>query len=251
MQINKQEIQIEIEFRDIRKTFRNGNEKIEVLKGISGQVEKGSILTIIGPSGSGKSTILSLCNLMLTPDSGEIFIAGKEVREWDPQELRKYVGISFQSAPMIKGTVLHNLSLPYRLQGKQLDHPEKYLEEVGLGVEFLSREAKELSGGQKQRLSLARTLVNHPGILLLDEITSALDRHLSKEIEDLILEINKRRKTTILWVTHDLSQAERVGDQTWLIMDGELVEAGETENFFNEPKNERTKEFLMMKRDIS
>lgn len=241
---------LEVEFTNVRKTFKNQNECIQVLKGISGKVKKGSILTIIGPSGSGKSTILSLCNLLDTPDEGEVRIHGKDVREWEILELRRQVGIAFQAAPMLTGTVLDNLSLPARLQGKRLDDPNKFMEYVGLSEDLLTREAKELSGGQRQRLSLARTLVNQPSVLLLDEVTSALDTISAHEVEKLILRINQGQKTTILWVTHDLSQAERVGHQTWLIVDGNLVEAAPTKLFFSSPKEIQTQQFLEIKRDV-
>ncbi|MGE8203198.1 phosphate ABC transporter ATP-binding protein [Heyndrickxia sp. NPDC080065] len=240
---------LEIEFTNVSKIFMNQNESVKVLKGISGKVAKGEIVTIIGPSGSGKSTILSLCNLLITPDEGEVRIHGKEVLEWDIQELRRQVGIAFQSGTMIKGTALHNLTLPARLQGRTLEDPKKYMDYVGLEEELLSREAKELSGGQRQRLSLARTLVNNPSVLLLDEVTSALDSISAHEVEELILRINREQDTTILWVTHDLSQAERVGDQTWLIMDGKIIEAAPTHLFFNEPREVLTKQFLELKRD--
>lgn len=240
--------QAEVELVNVSKTFKNQKEAVPVLKGINGNVKKGTILTIIGPSGSGKSTILSLCNLLQAPDEGEVHIHGKEVREWDIQELRRTVGIAFQSAPMMQGTASENLSLPARLQGRKLENPGKYMEYVGLSEDLLTREAKELSGGQRQRLSFARTLVNEPSILLLDEVTSALDSISAREIEELILRINRERQTTILWVTHDLSQAERVGDETWLVMDGNLIEAAPTKQFFTEPKEARTKEFLDMKR---
>ncbi len=239
---------VEVEFRNVSKSFINEQETVDVLKNVSSKVEKGSIVTLIGPSGSGKSTILSLCNLLQTPDEGEILVQGKEVREWDIQELRRKVGIAFQSAPMIAGSALENLSLPVQLQGRNLDDPMKYLDYVGLTADLLSREAKELSGGQRQRLSLARTLVNKPTVLLLDEVTSALDPISAREIEELILRINREHHTTILWVTHDLSQAERVSDQTWLIVDGRLVEESPTKLFFSEPKEEQTRQFLEMKR---
>ena len=239
---------VEVEFRNVSKSFINEQETVDVLKNVSSKVEKGSIVTLIGPSGSGKSTILTLCNLLQTPDEGEILVQGKEVREWDIQELRRKVGIAFQSAPMIAGSALENLSLPVQLQGRNLDDPMKYLDYVGLTADLLSREAKELSGGQRQRLSLARTLVNKPTVLLLDEVTSALDPISAREIEELILRINREQHTTIFWVTHDLSQAERVSDQTWLIVDGRLVEAGPTKLFFSEPKEEQTRQFLEMKR---
>ena len=239
---------VEVEFRNVSKSFINEQETVDVLKNVSSKVEKGSIVTLIGPSGSGKSTILSLCNLLQTPDEGEILVQGKEVREWDIQELRRKVGIAFQSAPMIAGSALENLSLPVQLQGRNLDDPMKYLDYVGLTADLLSREAKELSGGQRQRLSLARTLVNKPTVLLLDEVTSALDPISAREIEELILRINREHHTTILWGTHDLSQAERVSDQTWLIVDGRLVEDSPTKLFFSEPKEEQTRQFLEMKR---
>lgn len=238
----------EVEFRNISKSFTNQQETVAVLKEVSGKIEKGSIVTMIGPSGSGKSTILSLSNLLQTPDEGEIYIQGKEVQEWDIQELRRRVGIAFQSAPMLSGTALDNLTLPLQLQGVTLENPMKYMEYVGLTEDLLSREAKELSGGQRQRLSLARTLVNEPVVLLLDEVTSALDPQSARDIEELILRINREQQTTILWVTHDLSQAERVSDQTWLIVDGRVVEAAPTKQFFAEPKEEQTKQFLDMKR---
>lgn len=239
----------EIEFINVSKTYILQSESVQVLKEISGKVKKGEIVTIIGPSGSGKSTILSLCNLLNTPDEGKIHIHGKEIREWNIQELRRRVGIAFQSGPMIKGSVLDNLTLPVRLQGKMLENPVEYMKYVGLPEELLSREAKELSGGQRQRISLARTLVNKPSVLLLDEVTSALDSISTYEIEELILRINREQEATILWVTHDLSQAERVGNQTWLVMDGRIVETAPTEQFFSEPKEEQTKEFLDLKRN--
>jgi putative ABC transport system ATP-binding protein len=243
-------MEVEVELINVSKSFINQQETVEVLKEVSGKVEKGSIVTIIGPSGSGKSTILSLCNLLQAPDEGEVRVQGKEVREWDIQELRRRVGIAFQNAPVLTGTALDNLTLPIRLQGKTLEDPMKYMEYVGLTEDLLSRQAKELSGGQRQRLSLARTLANEPSVLLLDEVTSALDPMSAHEVEELILRINREQHTTILWVTHDLSQAERVGDQTWLVIDGRLVEAAPTKLFFAEPQEEQTKKFLEMKRDF-
>ena len=232
------------------KEFKNKNETIQVLKGINGKIQKGTITTIIGPSGSGKSTILSLCNLLSTPTEGEIFIRGKEIREWDVQKLRCYVGIAFQSAPLIKGSALDNLILPAKLHGRTLEQPKKYMEYVGLSEDLLDRPAKELSGGQRQRLSLARTLVNDPSILLLDEVTSALDSISSHEVEELIKKLNHEHGTTILWVTHDLDQAKRVGDHTWLVLDGKLIEAGPTNELFEAPRERQTQQFLELKRNM-
>src|SRR4051812_24225788 len=185
-----------VELISIKKSFIHQDAIVPVLNGINGKVAAGTILTIIGPSGSGKSTILSLCNFLITPEEGEVLIFGKNINKWNIQELRRMVGIAFQGAPMFQGTVLDNLTLPARLHGKELKDPERYLEYVGLPAELLSREAKELSGGQRQRLSLARTLINEPAVLLLDEVTSALDSISAQEVEELILRINREQHTT-------------------------------------------------------
>lgn len=233
-----------IELKTVSKYFCHNGKKEQILKQIDGSIKNGSILTILGPSGSGKSTILSMCNLLLTPDEGEVFIHGKEVRNWNIPELRRTVGIAFQDAPMIPGTVLDNLLIPASIQQMNIEQSEQFLEKVGLPETMLHKNVQDLSGGQRQRLALGRTLVNHPSILLLDEITSALDPSSVREIEELILNIHREENTTILWVTHDLEQARRVGTKSWLIVDGELVEQGTTEAFFSSPKDDRTKQFL-------
>lgn len=107
----------------------------------------------------------------------------------------------------------------------------------------MSRNTQELSGGQRQKLSIARTLVNKPQVLLLDEITSSLDRVSQQDIEKLILRINKKYNTTIIWITHNLQQALSLGDYTWVMIDGEVVETGESDLLTN-PKNERVKQFI-------
>lgn len=146
---------------------------------------------------------------------------------------------------MIDGTVFDNLSLPLKLQGKQLEEAEakRLLNLVGLEEQFLSHGAKDLSGGQRQKVSIARTLVNRPEILLLDEITSALDRISQQDIEELIMNINKKFGTTIIWITHNLDQAVKVADYTWVMIAGEVVETGDI-SVLTAPKNERVKLFV-------
>ncbi|WP_018130379.1 ABC transporter ATP-binding protein [Effusibacillus pohliae] len=235
---------VAVRFQQVNKWFPGKVGNIQILQDISGEVPTGKILTIVGPSGSGKSTLLSLCNLLLTPDGGEVRIHGKEVRKWDIPQLRREVGLVFQMPTMFPGSVLDNLALPARLRREELRRPEEYMESVGLSEELLSRKAEDLSGGQKQRVSIARALVNRPSVLLLDEITSALDPAAAKAIEELILRIRREQGTTILWVTHDLEQARRVGDLTWLLAGGRLVEARDTQSFFEQPEADLTREFL-------
>lgn len=203
---------------------------MQILKKITGSFPEERITTIVGPSGSGKSTLLKLCNGLLSPDSGEIYVLDRPIGNFSPLELRRSVGIALQNAPMVKGTVYDNLALPMRLQGVNLREEEaaESLKDVGLEEQLLHRNSADLSGGQQQKVSIARTLMNRPQILLLDEITSSLDRTSQQEVEELIVKINGKYGTAILWVTHNLEQAMRIGDCTWVMMNGEVAETGES-----------------------
>lgn len=221
------------------------SEDNHILKNITGSFYEGTITTLVGPSGAGKTTLLKLCNGLLSPNSGEIYIRDKKISSYDPVELRRLVGIALQSAPMINGNVLDNIGLPLTLQGKSLAEvaAKDLLMDVGLGEEFLHRNVRDLSGGQRQKVSIARTLVNHPQLLLLDEITSALDRVSQMEIEELIVKINKKYGVTIVWITHNLQQALEIGTYTWVMMEGEVIEAGNSD-LLNSPENEKVKQFV-------
>lgn len=216
-----------------------------ILKGITGSFPEGVITTLVGPSGAGKTTLLKLCNGLLAPDSGDIYIKDQSIGSIEPVALRRKVGIALQSAPMIGGTVYKNLGLPMELRGEELGkrEAESLLRDVGLDEKFLDRKINDLSGGQRQKVSIARTLVNKPEILLLDEITSSLDRTSLKEVEELIKHINRKFGTTIIWITHNLQQALDIGDFTWVMMDGEVVETGESE-LLRAPANDRVKLFV-------
>ncbi|MGB6406872.1 MAG: phosphate ABC transporter ATP-binding protein [Planococcus donghaensis] len=223
--------------------FSFGNNPI--LKGITGSFPEGKITTLVGPSGAGKTTLLKLCNGLLSAQSGEVYIKDREIESYEPVELRRLVGIALQSAPMITGSVYENLTLPLELQGESLskDDALELLHDVGLEKELLERKVKDLSGGQRQKVSIARTLVNKPEVLLLDEITSSLDRTSLREIEELIVKINRKYHTTIIWITHNLQQALEIGDYTWVMMDGEVVETGESE-LLKDPVNDKVKRFV-------
>ncbi|ETP70176.1 amino acid ABC transporter ATP-binding protein [Planococcus glaciei] len=217
----------------------------QILKEITGSFPEGKITTLVGPSGAGKTTLLKLCNGLLSPDTGEIYVKDKPIDNIEPVELRRLVGMALQSAPMISGTVYDNLNLPLELQGKKLPEQDAlaWLHDVGLEEQLISRNVKDLSGGQRQKVSIARTLVNKPEVLLLDEITSSLDRTSLKEIEELIIKINRKYGTTIIWITHNLQQAMEIGDYTWVMMAGEVIETGESELLVN-PANDKVKRFV-------
>jgi putative ABC transport system ATP-binding protein len=218
---------------------------VHILREITGSFPEGKITTLVGPSGAGKTTLLKLCNSLLTPGSGEILIKGQPIDQFAPTDLRRLVGMALQSAPMIHGSVYKNLSLPLELQGKKLEMGEakKLLHDVGLEDSFLQRKVTDLSGGQRQKVSIARTLVNRPEILLLDEITSSLDRTSLKEIEELICKINRKYGTTIIWITHNLQQALEIGDFTWVMMDGRVIEMGDSA-LLKEPATEEVQRFV-------
>lgn len=216
-----------------------------ILKELTGSLNKGKITSIVGPSGAGKTTLFRLCNGMRTPTTGTILFNGEKLETYGPSALRRKIGIVMQQATMLTGTVKENLLLPLTLAGQQISDVtiKQSLEEVGLSTTLINQQAKELSGGQQQKLSIARTLLNQPEVLLLDEITSSLDRVSVQEVERLIVTINESYGTTICWITHQIEQAKRLSHDSWVMMDGELVEQGTVELLTN-PKDDRVKAFL-------
>lgn len=178
-------------------------------------------LTVIaGPSGSGKSTLLRLCNRLEVPTGGRILLEGLPIAEMDPLVLRRRAGMVFQRPVVFAGTVRDNLRVA------RADLPDRDAEDalarVGLGAAFLDRQADDLSGGEAQRMCIARTLLTDPEILLLDEATSALDVDARLVIEQLITRL-VAEGLTVVWVTHDLEQAERLADRTVVVLAGRIV----------------------------
>lgn len=201
----------------------------KILKDINHGFNQGEITTLVGPSGAGKTTLIRLCNGLISPTKGRIYIHDQPIDEYNPVDLRKKVGMVMQGVTMLKGTVRENLAIPLKLQDKTLTDEEasRLLDMVGLPASFLDKNSNSLSGGQKQRISIARSLVNRPSVLLLDEITSSLDTVSQQEVESLIKRINEEYKTTIVWITHNLRQALNIGDYSWVMMDGEVIETEE------------------------
>lgn len=234
-------LEISIKFQNV--SFQK-NETL-ILKDVSGTIYKGKITALVGPSGAGKTTLLKLCNGLISPSNGDVFVEHQPITSFEPTSLRRQVGIVLQNAPIIRGTVFDNLSLPLKLQKKSLTEDEaiSMLNTVGLDESFLKRDASDLSGGQKQKLAIARTLINRPKILLMDEITSALDPISTNEIEHLILKLKEEYEVTIIWITHNIEQAKELGDFIWVMMEGKLVESGDRAIFHN-TQNIKVRQFF-------
>jgi len=224
--------------------------KLEVLKDVSVNIKKGEVIAVIGPSGSGKSTFLRCLNLLEEPTGGAIYIKDKNLMDekTDINLVRRNVGMVFQHFNLFPHkTVLENLTLaPMKVKNVKQEDIEKkafmLLEKVGL-KEKASAYPNQLSGGQKQRIAIARALAMDPEIILFDEPTSALDPEMIKEVLDVMKDLAEEGMTMII-VTHEMGFAKNVADRVFFMDRGTILEDTTPEELFNNPKNERTQEFL-------
>lgn len=208
-------------------------------------IQQGEILTILGPSGAGKSTLLRILNFLESPSSGEIRFVGQcwQDHRTVPLEIRRQVTTVFQRPILISRGVQANIALGLQWRKQPKTEVSKVLAQVGL--EHLAKQpAQNLSGGEAQRVALARAIVLKPAVLLLDEPTANLDPSNARIIEEIILQLNREKNTTIVLVTHNIFQARRLGQRIALLLDGQIVEIGATEAFFNSPVDERTRAFI-------
>ena len=227
-----------------------------VLDGVDLEVFPGQIVAVIGSSGSGKSTVLRCVNLLEDILDGQIFLEGVEISEPDVNQdkVREQIGLVFQSFNLFGHlSILENITLAL-IHVKKMSKEEarqkalSWLERIGLADKADSYPDK-LSGGQQQRTAIVRAVAMEPKVLLLDEVTSALDPELVGEVLALIKDL-KATGTTILMATHELSFAREVADWVIFLEKGKILEQGEAKDFFDNPKQPRTKEFLtrMIKR---
>lgn len=197
--------------KDLFKTYENGQQKIEVIKGIDLDIPEGAVIIIVGPSGVGKSTLLHLIGGLDKPDSGEVLIDGKNVFQLNDKDLALFrnrnIGFVFQFHHLLpEFTALENVMIPGMMHEKNLTEIEKnareLLTEVGLS-ERLTHKPSQLSGGEQQRVAVARALINRPKLVLADEPTGNLDKQSSQSLYRLILSLNEKLKQTFLIVTHN------------------------------------------------
>ena len=223
---------------------------LKVLKNISTTINKGEIISIIGPSGSGKSTFLRCINKLEEPTEGHIYIDGMDLmdKNTDINKIRERVGMVFQHFNLFPNmTVLENLTLsPIMVKKESKEEAEKYasylLEKVGLS-DKASSYPTQLSGGQKQRIAIARALAMKPEVILFDEPTSALDPEMIKEVLDVMRDLAKEGMTMLI-VTHEMGFARNVGNRILFMDKGEIIEDCSPKEFFENPTNERIKDFL-------
>lgn len=222
----------------------------EVLRDIDFTVEKGDVTSIIGASGSGKSTLLRCINLLETPTSGEILYHGQNVagRGVNAAAYRSHVGMVFQSFNLFNNmTVLENcmvgqIKVLKRGKAEAREAAMTYLTKVGMAP-YINAKPRQISGGQKQRVAIARALAMHPEVLLFDEPTSALDPEMVGEVLSVMKSL-AQEGMTMLVVTHEMNFAKNVSSKVVFMEDGVILEESKPEDFFRQPKQERSRAFL-------
>jgi putative ABC transport system ATP-binding protein len=219
-----------IQVNELRKIYKIGEIEVHALDGVSFNIERGEMISIMGPSGSGKSTLMNLLGCLDHPTDGTYNLDGEEVSELDDDQLagirNRKVGFVFQSFNLLpRATALANVELPMRYAGQVPDRRKRAseaLESVGL-ADRITHRPTELSGGQQQRVAIARALVNNPSIIMADEPTGNLDSKSGKEIMELLLNLNKDKGTTLIIVTHDPMIAEQT-QRVIRLRDGKIEE---------------------------
>jgi polar amino acid transport system ATP-binding protein len=235
-----------LELEGIRKSFG----EVEVLKGVDLEVGEHEVFCLIGASGSGKSTLLRCVNLLEKVDSGRILLHGLEITrsDIDVNRVRRGIGIVFQSYNLFPHmSVLRNVTLaPRKVLGESAAKAEAeavaLLERFGL-VDKRDEYPDRLSGGQQQRVAIVRALAMHPDLMLLDEVTSALDPELVAEVLNVIRELAEGGMTMLI-ATHEMSFARDIANQVCFLDEGRILEQGSPEQIFVEPREQRTRQFL-------
>jgi polar amino acid transport system ATP-binding protein len=235
-----------VEMRDVHKAFG----RLEVLKGISLSVMKREVICIIGPSGSGKSTLLRCVNALVPIDSGSILVEGQEVNDpkLDKLALRRKVGMVFQQYNLFPHrTALDNIMMaPIHVLKRDKAEVEQQARTLIRKVRLEGKEQSypgELSGGQQQRIAIARSLAMNPDIMLFDEVTAALDPETVKDVLVTIRQLTEEGMTCVI-VTHEMGFAREIADQIYFTDRGILVEHGPPREFFGNPRDPRTRQFL-------
>ena len=241
-----------VEFKDIYKIHKMGDEEVHALDGISFKIYQGEFVAIVGQSGSGKSTCMNIIGCLDVPTSGEYYLNGKNISKYSRNELaevrNKMLGFIFQQYNLLpKLNVMNNVALPLLYAGlsksEQKQKAMAALEKVGLSDKAKNKPS-QLSGGQQQRVAIARTLALEPDIILFDEPMSALDADNRLILRKEIKNIQKKLKTTMIYITHDQEEAFSLSDRVMVMNNGVIEQIDTPNKIFNEPKNEYVKKFV-------
>ena len=235
-----------ISFKDVSKSY----DKNLILHNFNLQVKKGDFLTIIGTSGSGKTTALKLINGLLKADTGDVCIEGKNITSVDIISLRRNIGYVIQGVGLfphmsVRKNIAYVSNLSRKKDKLKIDTTvNKLIKIVGMDKEMLDRYPSELSGGQKQRIGIARALSASPKILLMDEPFGAVDEITRKSLQEEILRIHKELGVTIIFITHDIKEALKLGSKVLIMDKGEIIQLGTPDEIKSNPKNSFVKELI-------
>jgi putative ABC transport system ATP-binding protein len=234
---------------DLTKVYGSGNAEVRALDGVTLDIATGEFTAVMGPSGSGKSTLMHICAALDTPTSGQIWVGDTPLGGLSDKKLtllrREEIGFVFQSFNLVPTlSARENILLPLSIAGQKPD-PAWYdavIDTIKLR-DRLDHQPNQLSGGQQQRVAIARSLAMHPQVMLLDEITSALDPELIGEVLDVVRDL-KAQGMTMLFATHEMAFAREISDRVCFLDAGRIVESGPPDQVLGDPTEERTRRFL-------
>lgn len=235
-----------IEFKNVQKAFGENT----VISGMDMNVQQGERFVLVGSSGSGKTTSLKMINRLELPTGGEVLVNGKPAKEYPLQELRWMMGYVLQQIALFPNmTVTQNITLIPEMKGtpkSQLQEmADSLLEQVGLDpVKYRGRYPRELSGGEQQRIGILRAISSDPPIVLMDEPFSALDPISRASLQDLVLDLHQKLNNTIVFVTHDMDEALKIGDRIGIMSDGQLLQAASPQEIAQHPVNDFVRDFF-------
>lgn len=236
-----------IKFENVSKVYDSG---FQAVKSLNFEIHEGELLVLIGPSGSGKSTTMKMINRINPHTTGRITINGKDITSYNVSELRRNIGYVIQQIGLFPHyTIEKNIAIVPQLKGwaeKDINSRVKeLLELVGLDPEIhANRYPKELSGGQQQRVGIARALASNPDIILMDEPFSALDPLTREQLQAELITLHKKLKKTIVFVTHDIDEALKMGDRIAIMKDGDILQLDTPEKLLHEPAHGFVEEFI-------
>lgn len=235
-----------IEFNDVTKFYEKDT---IVLDHLNITIEAGEFVTLIGPSGCGKTTFLKLINKLIDVNQGQILVEGKALNDWDPIDLRRNIGYVIQDIGLfpnmnISDNITYVLDIMDFDQEEKKERAEELIDLVGMDLSFLDKYPRNLSGGQKQRIGLARALAADPDILLMDEPLGAVDEINRRELQDELLKIFSKLNKTIVFVTHDIQEAIKLGSRIVLFNEGKIEQTGTKEEMLFKPETDFVKDFF-------